>query len=264
MLRNLNRLFAVLILVAIVIVNGYAQKNIENIIVGQWKTVDPNGDTVKFSFDANLTMSIASRKLTLGKGEFTTKDGQKAKSLMKYELNTKEKPFQLSFIFFIDNFYNPVNKSDGIIEVLNDNLLRMAMTFNKNEKRPDNYTNKVQTRILFRVNSKNEVTDCQKFKDGKFKIIDPVMGETIIDRRSDFQEQTDAKGPNYRFKVNWTGPCGYELYQMQTFTNNVWVSDTTGLVTTVDIVHTTKKSYLYIITYNKSKFKLFGELTKIK
>jgi hypothetical protein len=258
----MKRILTLLIIVANVSTN-HAQRSIEDVIVGRWKTIEVNGDTLIFNFDKNMTMYMSSIKGDIGRGE-VLKNGQKVKSLMKYELNVRENPYQFNFINFIDNFYTPVDKAEGIIEMLNENTLRMAMNFNKNLSRPSNFENKSQTRILFRAQTKIDVEDCQRFKDGKFKINDPILGEVIIERQGDFQEQTNANGDKSRFKVNWTGPCGYELAPIKTFTKNTWTNDTTGLVASVEILHTKKKSYLYLLSYNKSKFKFFGELIKIK
>ena len=54
--------------------------------------------------------------------------------------------------------------------------------------------------------------DCDKYKTGKFYIYNKTNGQKInIERKDSLQIETNESGDITVLKVNWTGPCQYEL-----------------------------------------------------
>jgi hypothetical protein len=254
-----------LILFIVTIRVSYSQINAQDVIVGQWKTIDHLGDTGTVGFDKNKTMYLSTAKGEVGRGEMTLEGGKKIKTLMKYELNTKQTPMQIDFYYFVDNFYNPVGKTEGIFEILDANTIWVAMNSDRPVSiRPKDFKNRKESGIIFRANTKNKVVGCDNFRNGKFKFIDPVLGTINIERRGESQIQVSDNGEKVKFKVEWLNNCNYNLIPLETFSNGTWSRDTTGLIMNVEIVHTREKSYIYTSSYNKSNFRLNGELIKVR
>jgi hypothetical protein len=59
-----------------------------------------------------------------------------------------------------------------------------------------------------------EVQTCDKYKTGKFYIYNKINKQRInIERRDSLQIETNETTGNITvMKVNWTGPCQYELF----------------------------------------------------
>ncbi|MGB6035868.1 MAG: hypothetical protein WBG42_06340, partial [Cryomorphaceae bacterium] len=54
--------------------------------------------------------------------------------------------------------------------------------------------------------------ECDKFRDGKFMIVDPVNGNSIIERKGSKQiEIGEGSGLKLKFDVNWLDDCTYTL-----------------------------------------------------
>ncbi|HEX6847691.1 MAG TPA: hypothetical protein VF144_11975 [Chitinophagaceae bacterium] len=54
--------------------------------------------------------------------------------------------------------------------------------------------------------------DCNKYRTGKFYIYNKANGQKIkIERKDSLQIETNENGDITILKVNWTGPCQYEL-----------------------------------------------------
>ena len=61
--------------------------------------------------------------------------------------------------------------------------------------------------------SRTEVQTCDKYKTGKFYIYNKVNKQRInIERKDSLQIETNENGDITILKVNWTGPCQYELF----------------------------------------------------
>ncbi len=258
------------IIITIILVTSQAtvswcQSSIENLIVGKWTTIDQYGDSGSFYFDKNKTMYISSHRGDIGRGETVVEGGRKVKTLMKYELNLKEKPVQIDVYLYVDNFYNPVGKSEGILEVLDDNTIWLALNFDKPlPSRPKDFKNLQESGIIFRTNVINDVKGCENFRDGKYTFVHPLLGTIRVERQGNLQFETTEKGEKTKFKVEWLDDCSYNLAPVETYTHNTWSPDTTGLIMNVRIVHTRAKSYVYTSSFNKSRVHLTGELFKIK
>ena len=58
-----------------------------------------------------------------------------------------------------------------------------------------------------------EVQSCEKYKTGKFYIYNKANKQRVnIERRDSLQIETKENGDITILKVNWTGPCQYELF----------------------------------------------------
>jgi hypothetical protein len=61
--------------------------------------------------------------------------------------------------------------------------------------------------------SVSEAQNCDKYKTGKFYIYNKANKQRIhIERRDSLQVETNENGDITVLKVNWTGPCQYELF----------------------------------------------------
>ena len=62
-------------------------------------------------------------------------------------------------------------------------------------------------------NSITEVQTCDRYKTGKFYIFNKVNKQRInIERKDSLQIETNENGDLTVLKVNWIGPCEYQLF----------------------------------------------------
>jgi tetratricopeptide (TPR) repeat protein len=62
--------------------------------------------------------------------------------------------------------------------------------------------------------------DCSVFRSGKFKLVDDLTGETIIERENDIQIETNTKlGYKLKLKLTWLDSCTYELIPIEDMLN---------------------------------------------
>ena len=67
--------------------------------------------------------------------------------------------------------------------------------------------------IVFSGFSMTAKQDCGMYRTGKFYIYNKINKQKIkIERRDSLQIETDENGDITVLKVNWTGPCQYELF----------------------------------------------------
>lgn len=243
--------------------NLQAQNDIEKLIVGRWDTADTNGDSIAIYFQEDQSMYIVVDNQEFGRGEVTRGDGSKVKVMAKYKVSTTTSPVQLDYLFFVNDFNNQVGKQEGIIQVLDNNTIRIRTAAQRTIK-PKDFTSLTETRIYFRHGTANNVTDCANVKDGKFKVENTPLGDMHIERKGDTQLQTFPNGFKNKIKVIWTGSCTFDLIPLENYVNNKWEKDTTGTVMHVSIVHVRKDSFFYISTYNNAPLNITGEMIRLK
>ena len=62
-------------------------------------------------------------------------------------------------------------------------------------------------------NSITEVQTCDRYKTGKFYIFNKVNNQRInIERKDSLQIETNENGDLTVLKLNWIGPCEYQLF----------------------------------------------------
>lgn len=67
--------------------------------------------------------------------------------------------------------------------------------------------------IVFSGFSKGAYQNCDKYRTGKFYIYNKTNKQRInIERKDSLQIETNENGDITILKVNWTGPCQYELF----------------------------------------------------
>lgn len=87
--------------------------------------------------------------------------------------------------------------------------------------------------------------DCKRFKNGKFKIIDPEVGNSIIERNGNKQIEYDEKtGQKIEFKVKWIDDCTYRLKVKEVLENPDNSFIPTNMILTVEIIETKENSYV--------------------
>jgi len=242
-------------------ISTLGQQQIKEKIVGDWNTYLTAGDSGMFHFGADGSMFIKSPQGIIGKGEFKLNDGRVASSFMRYAINTNSNPIQIDFYFAVDHQFNVVGKTEGIIELLDDNLLRIALNNNKPQPiRPKNFDNPNESGVIARKGQIIELENCDKLKNGSFKMTDPFTGTTFIERKGDIQVETNDIGDKVKLKIEWTSECLYTLKPIEFYVNNKWIADTTGVVQTVQIIKIKKGSYIFSAGNNKTNLRITREL----
>lgn len=245
-------------------VEALGQEDIKHKIVGNWCTYLSSGDSGIFHFYADGSMFIAppkSKGFPTGKGKVTLDDGRTVNSLMRYVINTKSQPIQIDFYFSIDNYFNVVGKAEGIVELLDNNLIRLAMNFSRPRAlRPENFDNPTETVVLSRTGEKIEINSCEQFRVGRFKIFDAFIGTTLIQRDKNFQIESNDLGDKVKLKIEWTSDCTYTLKPIEFYMNNNWLPDTTGVLQTIQIIKIKKNSYIFSTGNNKTDIRMTREL----
>lgn len=67
--------------------------------------------------------------------------------------------------------------------------------------------------IIFSGFSNTAQQNCDRYRTGKFYIYNKANKQRIsIERRDSLQIETNENGDITILKVNWTGPCQYELF----------------------------------------------------
>lgn len=85
--------------------------------------------------------------------------------------------------------------------------------------------------------------ECEKFKNGKFKIVDTKVGNSIIERKGsnqiEYGERSDLK---LKFKVRWLNDCTYTLELKKVLENPNNIEFPEGMILTVKIIETRENS----------------------
>ena len=120
--------------------------------------------------------------------------------------------------------------------------------------------------ILFAAAAFSQTPDCNKFREGKFRIADSRAGiVTIADRNSMYQTETsEILKATVRFKISWQDNCSYTLKLDKVIRNENKINFPSNLEIKVKIIQTTESGYtqettssLTNGTYNVVVTKLF-------
>jgi hypothetical protein len=107
--------------------------------------------------------------------------------------------------------------------------------------------------------------ECKKFKNGKFKIVDTEVGNSIIERKGSKQiEYGEGSKMKLKFKVKWLDDCTYTLELKKVLENPNKIKLPEGMILTVEIIETKEKSYIQKSSSNLYDMVLESELIKIE
>jgi hypothetical protein len=106
--------------------------------------------------------------------------------------------------------------------------------------------------------------DCEKFKNGLFKIVDNKTKTSFIRRYGNRQSEiTVGNKDSTTFIVEWIDECTYTLTPTVE-TRKKFLSLPNNAKLTVQIIQTKNKSYIQNSTSNFSDFKLTSKVIKIQ
>lgn len=109
-----------------------------------------------------------------------------------------------------------------------------------------------------------QATDCKEFKNGKFKIADPELGNFFVERKGSKQiEYSDRHPLKMEFRVKWLNDCTYTLELKKVLENPENVELTEGLILTIEILETKEKSYVQRTSSNMYEDVLVSEMIKM-
>lgn len=87
--------------------------------------------------------------------------------------------------------------------------------------------------------------DCEKYKNGKFKIIDPEFGNSIIERKGSSQiEYGERSKLKLEFDITWINDCSYTLELSRVIENPGNFKIPEGMILTIQILETKENSYI--------------------
>ena len=91
----------------------------------------------------------------------------------------------------------------------------------------------------------SQTPDCNKFREGKFRIADTRAGAVIIaDRNSMYQTETsEALKAVVRFRISWQDNCSYTLKLDKVIRNENKINFPSNLEIKVKIIQTTDSGY---------------------
>lgn len=113
------------------------------------------------------------------------------------------------------------------------------------------------------ITAKSQTLDCQKFRNGTFKLVDSAVGVFYIKRHGDVQIETKEGDPDaFTFKVTWIDDCTYTLIAGEDFRKK-YPQIPADAVLTVRILKTGTNSYTQESSASFSDMKITKEITKI-
>ena len=105
--------------------------------------------------------------------------------------------------------------------------------------------------------------NCNRFKNGSFKLMDSLSGNTIITRQGKSQiEFNSLLNLRVKFKVKWIDDCTYELKYKKVLDNPNNIELSKKMILTVKIIETRKKSYIQEVSSNVSDLIIRNEVFK--
>jgi len=108
-------------------------------------------------------------------------------------------------------------------------------------------------------------TECGQFKNGKFKIVDNELGNSIIERNGSTQIEYGEKSKlKMKFKVRWINDCTYTLELIKVMENPKKIYIPKGMILTVEIIETKENSYIQKSTSNLFDFVSESELIRVE
>jgi len=109
-----------------------------------------------------------------------------------------------------------------------------------------------------------KATDCRKFRNGTFKIVDEKLGNFTIVRKGDTQVETkEGDTGSIVFQVKWIDDCTYTLTPGETFRKK-FPQIPSNAILTVNIIKTTANSYTQRSTANFTSFAIDSEMVKVR
>lgn len=87
--------------------------------------------------------------------------------------------------------------------------------------------------------------ECRRYENGKFKIIDPEVGNSIIERNDSTQiEYGEDSKLKLEFDVKWINDCTYTLELSRVIENPENIQLPEGMILTIRILETKQNSYV--------------------
>lgn len=109
-----------------------------------------------------------------------------------------------------------------------------------------------------------QTIDCKDFKNGKFKIADPELGDFFVERKGRKQiEYAERHKLKLEFRVKWLNDCTYTLELKKVLENPESIELTEGLILTIEILETKEKSYVQRTSSNLYEQVLVSEMVKM-
>lgn len=99
--------------------------------------------------------------------------------------------------------------------------------------------------LVFGLNSFSQTPDCNKFREGKFRIADTRAGAVIVaERNSMYQTETsEALKAVVRFRISWQDNCSYTLKLDKVLRNENKINFPSNLEIKVKITRTSDSGY---------------------
>lgn len=111
--------------------------------------------------------------------------------------------------------------------------------------------------LIFSINvalGQNNSSCRKEIENGKFILIDSLLGNTIIKRRSGIQIETGKKSRlKVKLKLEWIDDCKYSLQLIKVLKNpnKLWLPpNVKDIILNVEILSISKDSYLEITSSN--------------
>ena len=119
--------------------------------------------------------------------------------------------------------------------------------------------------LLFSCNSKAQKLNCEKFKNGEFKILkDLISNGSLISRKGNLQiERIIGEKGTTELIVNWIDECTYTL-KPKDMTLAKFKGLPKNALLKVEIIEIKENSYIQKTTVNFAELELIAELHKIK
>lgn len=118
--------------------------------------------------------------------------------------------------------------------------------------------------VFFSVNVNAQPSGCGKFRDGTFRLVDPVSGTSIIKRKGSRQTETiSSKKGRSTFIVKWIDDCTYTLTPTRRTRRKFGdLPEDSYLV--VKIIEVNESSYVQTCKFNFLDMELTNEMVLIK
>jgi hypothetical protein len=113
--------------------------------------------------------------------------------------------------------------------------------------------------FLLLCSCKSDPSECQKFKDGTFKMVDDVIGTSIIERNGSRQIEYGVENKlKIEFVVNWISDCTYTLKFVQILEdpNNIEFPEDimSSVILTTKIIEVKEHSYIQETSSDKYEY----------
>jgi len=107
--------------------------------------------------------------------------------------------------------------------------------------------------------------DCEKFKDGKFKILDEEYGTYYLERKGSKQiEYSEGTRRKVEMKVKWINDCIYTLELVKVLENPDSIFFDTDMILTIKIIEVKDNSYIQQTTAENVDFMMESEVIKVE